>query len=114
MDNGASGYVLKNASGEEILEAVGAVTKGKTYLSFEAGQTMKARTENRFVLTRREKEVLELIAEGMTNGEIATKLFVSVTTVDTHRKNLLAKFNARNVAELIKLAFYHKIISVES
>jgi DNA-binding NarL/FixJ family response regulator len=110
MDNGASGYVLKNASGEETLEALNTVTKGKTYLSFEAGQTMKNRTENSIILTRREKEVLELIAEGMTNGEIAAKLFISVTTVDTHRKNLLAKFEARNVAAMVKIASQQQFI----
>lgn len=114
MENGASGYVLKNASKEEIMEAINAVVRGKTYLSFEAAQTMKSGQDNKIILTRREKEVLELIAEGMTNNEIAGKLFISVATVDTHRKNLLAKFNAKNVAELIKLAFYHKVISIES
>ncbi|RXK62105.1 response regulator transcription factor [Lacibacter luteus] len=112
MENGASGYVLKNASKEEILEALQTVVKGKTYLSFDAIKTMKSKSEANLILTRREKEVLELIAEGMINSEIATKLFVSVTTVDTHRKNLLAKLNARNVAELIKLAFYHQLIAV--
>ncbi|HPG11581.1 MAG TPA: response regulator transcription factor [Chitinophagaceae bacterium] len=110
MENGASGYVLKNASKEEIMEAIGVVVKGKTYLSFEAAQTMKSAQDNKIILTRREKEVLELIAEGMTNNEIAGKLFVSVATVDTHRKNLLAKFNARNVASMIKTAVQQKVI----
>jgi DNA-binding NarL/FixJ family response regulator len=104
MENGASGYVLKNASAEELLEAINTVTKGKTYMSFEAGQTIKNKTDNIIVLTRREKEVLELIAEGMTNIEIGQKLFISTTTVDTHRKNLLAKFEARNVAAMVKAA----------
>jgi len=104
MDNGASGYVLKNATTEELMEAVTEVMKGKTYLSFEASQTMKDKPSNNFVLTRREKEVLELIADGMTNNEIAQKLFISTTTVDTHRKNLLAKFEVRNVAAMIKIA----------
>lgn len=110
MENGASGYVLKNASKEEIMEAIGVVVKGKTYLSFETAQTMKSAQDNKIILTRREKEVLELIAEGMTNNEIAGKLFVSVATVDTHRKNLLAKFNARNVASMIKTAVQQKVI----
>jgi DNA-binding NarL/FixJ family response regulator len=110
MDNGASGYVLKNATGEEILEALHTVAKGKTYLSFEAGQTMKSKTETSIILTRREKEVLELITEGMTNGEIAGKLFISVTTVDTHRKNLLEKFNARNVASMVKAAVQLQLV----
>ena len=104
IDNGASGYVLKNASKEEIMEAIDQVSKGKTYLSFEAAQAMREKPENNFVLTRREKEVLGLIADGLTNNEIAHKLFVSSTTIDTHRKNLLAKFGVKNVASMIKAA----------
>lgn len=113
MDNGASGYVLKNATQEELMEGIEAVMKGKTYLSDEAGKVLRKNDDNHApVLTRREKEVLELIAEGMTNNEIAMKLFLSSTTVDTHRKNLLSKLSAKNTAELVKLAFFYKIISI--
>lgn len=104
MDNGASGYVLKNATQDELMEAIATVVKGKIYLSEETSQTLRREDSGKIVLTRREKEVLELIAEGMINAEIATKLFISVTTVDTHRKNLLAKFDARNTASLIRSA----------
>lgn len=104
MDNGASGYVLKNATQQELIEAIETAAKGKTYLSFEVSQTLRNTINNTVVLTRREKEVLYLIAEGMTNNEIAEKLFVSSTTVDTHRKNLLAKFEAKNTASLIHIA----------
>jgi DNA-binding NarL/FixJ family response regulator len=105
MENGASGYVLKNATQEELMEGVETVMKGKTYLSDEAAQSLRKSSNGDMpVLTRREKEVLELIAEGMTNGEIAQKLFIGVTTVDTHRKNLLAKFQAKNTASLIRTA----------
>jgi DNA-binding CsgD family transcriptional regulator len=62
------------------------------------------------VLTRREKEVLELIAEGLTNPEIASKLFLTVTTVDSHRKNMLTKFGAKNTAALVKLAVMNNLI----
>ncbi|HVK48219.1 MAG TPA: response regulator transcription factor [Pseudobacter sp.] len=110
MDNGASGYVLKNATREELMEAIHAVLKNKTYFSREAAQTMRKDESIKIVLTRREKEVLELIADGMTNNEIAQQLFVSVTTVDTHRKNLLSKFEARNIASLIKMAVTMKFI----
>jgi DNA-binding NarL/FixJ family response regulator len=110
MDNGASGYVLKNASQEELTDAIGTVIKGKTYLSFEVSQTMRDKSTNNFVLTTREKEVLELIADGMTNTEIAQKLFVSSTTVDTHRKNLLSKFEVKNTASLIRMAVQMQII----
>ena len=95
MDNGASGYVLKNATQEEITEAIGTVIKGKTYLSEEASHTLRKDEASNIVLTRREKEVLGLIAEGMTNIEIAQKLFISVTTVDTHRKKSISKAGSK-------------------
>lgn len=104
MDNGASGYVLKNATQEELMEAIETVAKGKTYLSHEVSQVLRKQDDSNIVLTRREKEVLELIAEGMTNNEIGGKLFISPSTVDTHRKNLLAKFDAKNTASLIHIA----------
>lgn len=111
MDNGASGYVLKNATQEELLEAIQTVLKGKTYFSEEAAQSLRKNLDAGIpVLTRREKEVLELIAEGMTNNEIAQKIFISPSTVDTHRKNLLAKLNARNTAALVKMALQYQLI----
>ncbi len=111
LNNGASGYVLKNATQEELLEAIETVAAGKTYLSDEAASSLRKNSNAGMpVLTRREKEVLELIAEGLTNSEIAAKLFISVTTVDTHRKNLLAKFDARNIAALVKTAVQLQLI----
>lgn len=104
LDNGASGYVLKNATKDELIEAMQLVMSGRKYLSHEVTLALRNQGNNRIVLTRREKEVLELISAGMTNNEIAVKLFISVTTVDTHRKNLLAKFEARNIAALIRIA----------
>jgi DNA-binding NarL/FixJ family response regulator len=105
IESGASGYVLKNASTEELLKAIQAAKAFKSYLSFEASQALRSNSEKEIpVLTRREKEILELIADGMTNLEIAEKLFISATTVDTHRKNLMLKFEAKNVAALINLA----------
>lgn len=110
IDNGASGYVLKNATGEELLEAIQTVLQGKIYYSSEAEEVLKNHDQVAVVITRREKEVLLLIMEGLTNAEIAEKLFISVTTVDTHRKNLLAKFNVRNIAALITTAMRLQLI----
>lgn len=112
MSNGASGYVIKNATQQELMEAIHTVAKGKQFLSFDAAQALrKPDTQPGMpVITRREKEVLELIAEGMTNNVIAQKLFISSTTVDTHRKNLLTKFDAKNTASLIRIAAQLKII----
>jgi DNA-binding NarL/FixJ family response regulator len=112
MENGASGYVVKNADRKELLEAIQEVNKGKNYLSFEAGQAMRKETDLPQVplITRREKEILFLISEGLTNPEIAEKLFVSCSTVDSHRKNLLAKLGVKNTASLVKYAMDHSLI----
>ena len=112
MENGASGYVLKNATKEELLEAIQTVMKGKLFLSTDAAQSLRSAADkpDRPVITRREKEVLELIAAGCTNSEIAERLFVSVSTIDTHRKNLLEKFNVRNTASLVRSATQQQII----
>lgn len=105
LNNGALGYVLKNATKHELLTAIGTVVQGRQYLSLDASELMKSMdTQDIPVLTRRETEVLQLIANGLTNAEMAAQLFVSPTTIDTHRKHLLEKFNARNTATLIKRA----------
>ena len=101
MDNGASGYVLKNATKEELLAAIQKVMKGDTYFSWEAVESLKDKESKAPVITRREKEVLKLIAEGLTNAEISEKLFISVPTVNTHRKSLLEKFEVKNRAMLL-------------
>lgn len=105
LNNGALGYMLKNATKGEFLSAIHTVMQGRQYLSFDASEVMKSvETQEVPILTRRETEVLQLIAKGLTNTEMAALLFVSPTTVDTHRKHLLEKFNARNTATLIKMA----------
>jgi DNA-binding CsgD family transcriptional regulator len=71
---------------------------------------LKKEEPQEILLTRREKEVLTLIADGMTNNEIAEQLFISPLTVDSHRKNLITKLNARNTASLIKIAIENKLI----
>jgi DNA-binding NarL/FixJ family response regulator len=114
MQNGASGYLLKNAAKEEILEAIDAVMAGKKYLSFEVTDMLLQNPAEAAapiaILTRREKEVLGLIAEGLTNPEIAEKLFVSPLTVDSHRKNLLHKLQAKNTAALVAVAVKNGLI----
>lgn len=105
LSNGAAGYLLKNATKQEILLAINTVMQGKQYLSIDASEMMKnATAEATPVLTRREKEVLILIADGLTNAEMAEQLCISATTIDTHRKHLLEKFDAKNTAILIKRA----------
>lgn len=113
MESGASGYLLKNAGKQEIIEAIKLVIKGKTYLSFDAGQSLKSDTQQQNAippLTKREKEVLAYIAEGLTNVQIAEKLFISIDTVDTHRKNLHTKLNVKNTAMLIRFAVENNLL----
>jgi len=111
MQNGASGYVLKNASIEEIVNAIEAAMNGEIFLSDQASIAIDENKNAQIpVITRREKEVLMLIAKGLTNKEIADKLFISTTTVDTHRKNLLAKFQVKNTASLISLATQNELL----
>lgn len=111
MQNGASGYVLKNATREEIIEAIEVVMLGKKFLSHEAATTIRENKDAKIpVITRREKEVLQLIAEGLTNNQVAEKLFISTTTVDSHRNSLLSKFETKNTANLIRLAAQHNFI----
>ncbi len=101
MDNGALGYVLKNATKEELLTAITTLRMGKSYLCFEAVQSLRETSGKPPVITRREKEVLQLIAGGLTNAAIAEQLFISIPTVNSHRKSLIEKFEAANTAVLI-------------
>ena len=111
IDVGASGYLLKNATRQELVFAIQTVSKGKTYFSDDVATTLRYNENGQVpVITRREKEVLEFIASGLTNNEIAEKLFISVSTVDSHRKNILAKFEAKNIASLVRTALQLKII----
>lgn len=114
MENGASGYILKNSSREELLNAIYTVNSGGIFFSGEAGEALKEYQRSSASqlpeLSPREKEILGLIAEGYTNPQIAEKIFLSSFTVDSHRKNLLAKLNVKNTATLIKFAVEHKLI----
>jgi len=108
INNGASGYLIKSASAEEIAAAIQTVMSGRLYLSLAMEHLLqpssRAPSGALPVLTKREKEVLRLIADGMTNPQIAGKLFISPLTVDSHRKSLLTKFNVNNTASLVRMA----------
>jgi DNA-binding NarL/FixJ family response regulator len=110
LENGALGYVLKNAPASEILEGINAVASGEKYLCEEVTKLIRKQDSDTLFLSRREIQVLSLIAEGYTTKEIADKLFISTLTVETHRKNLLTKLNARNMVSLIKIAMDYKYI----
>jgi two-component system nitrate/nitrite response regulator NarL len=113
MAQGAAGYVLKNASPEELAEAIARVQAGKKYFSEEVQELLLQPEPARAAvppLTRREKEVLGFIAQGHTSQDIADRLFLSALTVETHRRNLLAKFEVNNTAALIRLAAQHQLL----
>lgn len=112
IQNGAAGYLVKSAAREEIEEALLSVYEGKLYMSLDISLSSSDRQElgNIPVLSTREKEVLQHIADGLTNPQIAAKLFISLHTVDSHRKNLLTKFGVNNTAGLIKLAVRNNMI----
>jgi DNA-binding NarL/FixJ family response regulator len=113
IENGASGYILKNADKEELLNAIRDVAVGRTHLCLEALEVVKHiynSETGKPILTRREKEILALIAEGLTNAEMSEKLFVSQWTVDSHRKSIMTKLNTKNTAMLIKYAIENGLV----
>ncbi|HOU95198.1 MAG TPA: response regulator transcription factor [Bacteroidales bacterium] len=117
-DAGAHGFLLKNSDISEVHEAINTVYKGGSYFSQEllhnVIQKIKHReTETKAArLSKREKEILLKICEGLSNQEIADTLFISKRTVDKHRANLLAKTNSKNTASLILYAIKNKIIEI--
>jgi DNA-binding NarL/FixJ family response regulator len=104
LNNGASGYILKNAMPEEIIEGIITVASGKRFLCEEVDILLKKGGKDRIELTRRERELLRLIAEGYTSMEIADKMFLGYETIRSYRKNLHLKLDAHNTAELTKIA----------
>lgn len=110
--NGAKGYLLKNSSKEDLIEAIRTVMKDQIFLPGELqkkllNESFGVKEKDTFIpkLTNREKEVLAAISDELTTNEIAESLFISSKTVETHRNNLLQKFDAKNTAGLIKRAF---------
>jgi DNA-binding NarL/FixJ family response regulator len=113
MENGASGYLLKNITRQELIDGIKTASSGGIYFSFEAGKIYKNTLEKNSqqpILTKREKEIVKLVAEGLTNAQIGKQLFISVETVDTHRKNLYAKLNINNTAMLIRYAIDNGLV----
>ncbi len=109
MQSGASGYVLKNVSSEELIKAIETVYQGNTYFSAGASRSLFSGNENRKqkidgLLTKREETVLKLIAEGDSNKEIANSLNISVRTVETHRQNIKSKLDIHTAAGLTRYA----------
>jgi len=118
---GASGYILKNSGKQELIKAIESIIEGKHYFSNDATQAIlqelvtpdlnKVNDDDDVHITDREREVLKLIVNEFTNQEIADKLFVSVRTIDAHRRNLLQKTGAKNTAGLVKYALKNKLFT---
>jgi DNA-binding NarL/FixJ family response regulator len=117
LHRGANGYLLKNMERNELLEAIDKVLEGKIFLSRAANEkvleqftSVSTALDSMPALTRREKEVLSLLNEGLNGPQIAEKLFISSFTVETHRKNLLQKFNVNSTQQLLRTAREKKLI----
>ncbi|TAJ10693.1 DNA-binding response regulator [Marinilabiliaceae bacterium JC017] len=115
---GVKGFLLKNADPDELLKAIDKILEGAAYFSQELllqmlhAKSKRAQVLETISLTAREKEVLALICEGMTNAEIADKLYLSQRTVDRHKSNLFSKTGCSNSVGLVMFAIKNKIIVV--
>jgi DNA-binding NarL/FixJ family response regulator len=120
LNAGARGYMLKDSAEEDLLRAIQAVADGRPFFSPAIAQTLledfvrslqqRGLTDSYDLLTDREKEVLQLLAEGKSNKDVATLLNLSPYTVETHRTNLMQKLNLHNTAEIVLYAVRKKII----
>lgn len=119
LKQGANGYLLKNAGKDEVLDAIRKVHEGQQVFSTDvldavmdsfSQKTVKPVANPFLKISRREKQILRLIVEERTTAEIATDLFISFGTVETHRRNLLLKLNARNTAGLVKAALEYDLL----
>ena len=117
---GARGYLLKESAGAELIQAIAAVGAGKTFFSpsvaqvvfddYVRGLTDRGITDRYDALSEREREVLQLVAEGRSSKEIAELLSISPATVETHRTHVLQKLGLRNTAEVVRFAARRGIV----
>lgn len=118
---GAQGYILKNTGKKELIQAIETIYAGQSYFSEEVTETiMKSLVNQRSgskksstlapKISRREKDVLELIVKEYTTQEIADTLFISLKTVESHRRSLLTKLNVRNTAGLVRVAIENQLM----
>lgn len=122
LEIGAKGYVMKNISKDDLLKAIDTVNQDKSYLDADSQEKLissmsgtdeddtRNYDELAAQITQRELEILQLIALGLTSQDIANKLFISKNTVETHRKNMLAKLNVNNTAALLKIAYKKNLV----
>lgn len=121
---GAQAYIPKDSKKQELIEAIRNVNDGKQYFSpkisevvfkgfYDQSVSGNSGAQDGIKITKREVEVLKLIASGMSNREIADSLFISIRTVDAHRNHIMQKLKLKTTAELVKYAIRHKIVELE-
>ena len=110
LEAGASGYLLKNSPLEDVLKAIRAVHKGQTFYdaNIKVSDATDSNKKSKGLLTKRQIEILELVAQGRTSREIADELFIGVHTVDTHRKNMIRILGLKGKGELMRYAIEKK------
>ncbi len=115
IEYGVKGFILKDAENTELRAAVNAILNGKTYFSQELLLKLIRNRKNseQIVLTPRERQILELICQGLNSQEIANKLFLSERTVENHRANLLDKTGCRNSLSLVLYAFRNNLVDIQ-
>jgi len=118
---GANGYLPKDTSMNELLDAINTIYKGENYFNKDISNTILKSIINKSkdvkgndkCLTKREKEVIALVVEGLSNKEIAEKLFISVRTVDSHKNNIMQKLNLKSSVELVKYAIKNNLARLD-
>ena len=110
MECGAHGYVLKNSPVDELIEAIVCVWQKQQYVSPMVETILQEGRRSSVALTEVEKNILRLICDGMTNPEIAARLYLSTETVNWYRKRLLAKYGMKNTVSLVRLAVEQKLV----
>ena len=119
LEAGARGYVLKESAAREIVEAVRAVQLGRRYLSAPVAEVLAERVGRRAAvspldsLSARERQILKLVADGLSSARIAEMLHLSPKTVDTYRSRLMEKLNLSDIASLVKFAIQHGLTSLD-
>jgi DNA-binding NarL/FixJ family response regulator len=122
INSGARGYLPKNTSREELVNAIHTIRKGEEYFAESISNVIlksyikKAKSDNpetanrENLLSKRELEVLRLFAEGLTNQEIADKLFISIRTVESHKNHIMARLELKTTVDLVKFAIRNNIV----
>ena len=123
LNAGGYGYLLKNSKKEEFIEAINSVWEGRKYFSKNISNLLlnnllenkssQAKKEDEILLTKREKEIIQKIANELSNNQIADELNISLRTVETHRRNIMQKLGINNVVSLIKYALANGIARLD-